>query len=81
MKLLLPKIQYIPFFKQYLMNYFVKKLFASQLKLNPCTSHIQNLCLLCQLINVKQEFIENDLQNPDIFTKFCFLRNFRFDYE
>ena len=59
------------------MNYCVKKLFASQLILNPCTSQIQNLCLLCKLINVKQEFIENDLRNPDsYFYKILFFKKF-----
>ena len=59
------------------MNYCVKKLFAGQLILNLCTSQIQNLCLLSKLINVKQEFIENDLRNPDsYFYKILFFKKF-----
>ena len=77
MKLLFPKIQCIPFFKEVFHDLWCQKLFVSQLILNPCTCQIQNFCLFCQLIMLNKSLLKMIFKTLiDIYIKFYSSENF-----
>ena len=84
MKLLFPKIQSIPFFKEVFNDLIVSKAFCMSTKTKPDYFQDTKPLFTLSVQNVKQEFLENDLRNPDCYLYIKFyscLEKLQFDYE